>query len=212
MIGRLTGTIAECSPGSVVVDVRGVGYSLQIPLSTFYALRQSGEGSVTLHVHTHVREDALLLFGFATPDERRAFERLIGISGIGPRTALAVLSGIGVRDLERAVREGDRVQLERIPGIGRKTAERVMLELKDRLDRDARPRRGRAGSDSGTVAPQEPRGIRSDAILALEQLGYSLDASIHAVDRALREIGEAATIESALKAALRGLVRQRAGA
>lgn len=212
MIGRLTGTIAECSPGSVVMDVGGVGYFLQIPLSTFYALREGGEGPVTLHVHTHVREDALLLFGFASPDERRAFERLIGISGIGPRTALAVLSGIGVRDLERAVRDGDRGQLERIPGIGRKTAERVMLELRDRLDRETRPRRGRAGGEGGPAAPQEPRGVRSDAILALEHLGYSLDASIRAVDRALADLGEAATIESVLKAALRGLVRQRGGA
>jgi holliday junction DNA helicase RuvA len=212
MIGRLTGTIAECSPGSVVLDVGGVGYFLQIPLSTFYALRQSGDGRATLHVYTHVREDALLLFGFATPEERRAFERLIAISGVGPRTGLAVLSGIGAHDLERAVREGDRGSLERIPGIGRKTAERVILELKDRLDRDRHPRRGRAGHEAATLAPQEPRGIRSDAIVALEQLGYSLEASVRAVDRALSEIGESATIESTLKAALRGLVRQRGGA
>ncbi|MBZ5640312.1 MAG: Holliday junction branch migration protein RuvA [Acidobacteriia bacterium] len=209
MIGRLTGTIAECSPGSVVMDVGGVGYSLQIPLSTFYALRVGEREAVTLHVYTYVREDALLLFGFASPEERRTFERLIGISGVGPRTALAVLSGIGVPDLERAVREADRGQLERIPGIGRKTAERMILELRDRIEREARPRRGRGAGGGASAVPRETRdgGIRSDAIVALEHLGYSLDAAIRGVDRALEELGEAATIELVLKAALRGLVR-----
>jgi Holliday junction DNA helicase RuvA len=209
MIGRLTGTVAECAPGSVVLDVGGVGYALQIPLSTFYALREGNQGRVTLHVHTHVREDALLLFGFASAEERRAFERLIGISGVGPRTALAVLSGIGVEDLERAAREGDRAQLERIPGIGRKTAERVILELKDLLDRDSRPRRGRGGRPADLPAPLGPRerGIRPDAVAALEHLGYSRDAAARAVDAAVAALADAATIESVLRLALRGLVR-----
>lgn len=209
MIGRLTGIVAECTPGSVLLDVGGVGYFLQIPLGTFYSLREGDGGPVTLHVHTHVREDALLLFGFAGADERRAFERLIGISGVGPRTALAVLSGIGVQDLERAVREGDREQLERIPGIGRKTAERVILELRDRLDRDSRPRRGRAGSVTGAPPSYDPRagGIRSDAVAALEHLGYSRDAAARAVDGAIAALADTATIEAVLRAALRGLVR-----
>ncbi len=210
MIGRLTGIVAECTPGSVLLDVGGVGYYLQIPLGTFYSLREGGGGPVTLHVHTHVREDALLLFGFAGADERRAFERLIGISGVGPRTALAVLSGIGVLDLERAVREGDREQLEKIPGIGRKTAERVILELKDRLDRDSRARLGRAGSAAGGPQPYDPRpqGIRADAVAALEHLGYSRDAAARAVDGAIAALGDTATtIEAVLRAALRGLVR-----
>lgn len=209
MIGRLTGTVAECSPGSVVLDVGGVGYSLQIPLSTFYRLREGDGGRVTLHVHTHVREDALLLYGFASVEERRAFERLIGISGVGPRTALAVLSGIGVEDLERAARDGDRAQLERIPGIGRKTAERVILELRDVLDRDARSRRGRGRRIVEVPAPSDPRdrGIRGDAVAALEHLGYSRDAAARAVDAAVAALADAATIESVLRVALRGLVR-----
>ena len=209
MIGRLTGTVAECTPGSVLLDVGGVGYVLQIPLGTFYSLREGNGARVTLHVYTHVREDALLLFGFAAPEERRAFERLIGISGVGPRTALAVLSGIGVPELERAVREGDRAKLERIPGIGRKTAERVILELKDRLERDARPRRGRTGTDAAAGPPGEPQagGTRSDAIGALEHLGYSRDAAVRAVEGAISALEETATIETVLRAALRGLVR-----
>jgi Holliday junction DNA helicase RuvA len=209
MIGRLTGTIAECSPGSVLLDVGGVGYSLQIPLGTFYALREAVAGPVTLYVHTHVREDALLLFGFTSRDERRAFEDLVGTTGIGPRTALAVLSGIGVGDLERAVREGDRAQLERIPGIGRKTAERMILELKDRFDRGDGPRRGRRGAAADLAPRQIPAvaGTRSDAMSALEHLGYPRDAAAQAVDSALAELGEAAAIEAILKAALRGLVR-----
>ena len=209
MIGRLTGTIAECSPGSVVLDVGGVGYSLQIPLSTFYALKEGNGTQATLHVHTHVREDALLLFGFASAEERLAFERLIAISGVGPRTALAVLSGIGVEDLERAARDGDRAQLERIPGIGRKTAERVILELRDVLDRDARPRRGRGRGRAEFPPRSETRtgGIRPDAVAALEHLGYSHDAAARAVDAAVASLADAATIESVLRVALRGLVR-----
>ncbi len=209
MIGRLTGTVAECTPGSVLLDVGGVGYALQIPLGTFYALREGQSTKVTLHVYTHVREDALQLFGFVSPDERRAFERLIGISGIGPRTALAVLSGIGVPDLERAVRDADRDTLEKIPGIGRKTAERVILELKDRLDRDARPRRGRPDGEAAAGAPRDARtgGIRSDAIAALEHLGYSRDAAARAVEAAISSSDGSPTIETVLRGALRGLVR-----
>ncbi len=210
MIGRLTGRVVECSPGSVLLDVAGVGYALQVPLSTFYALTECPDGPVSLHVHTYVREDALQLFGFATGEERQAFEHLIAISGVGPRTALAVLSGIGVPELERAVREGDREKLERIPGIGRKTAERVLFELRDRLERgSARQGRGKdgapgvAGRDGATA-----RGVRSDAISALVNLGYGREIAARAVTAALEGVDEReVTLETALKAALRSLIR-----
>jgi Holliday junction DNA helicase RuvA len=206
MIGRLTGSIVASRPDEVVVDVGGVGYRVQIPLSTFYKLVDA-PGAVSLHVHTHVREDAIQLFGFWTGAERTAFQRLIGVSGIGPKIALAVLSGIGAEDLERAVREGDRGVLERIPGIGRKTAERVLLELRDRVT----TRRGRASGAppaSGVAASGVAGGgPDADAVSALVHLGYSDDAAYDAIVAARRALGVDAPIEGLLRTALRGLVR-----
>ncbi len=145
MIAFLTGRLLEKHPNRVTVDVHGVGYDVAVPLSTFYALGEPG-ADVSLRIHTHVREDALALFGFATPLEQLLFERLIAVSGIGPRLALAVLSGIEPAELVRAVRSQDTARLTAIPGVGKKTAERIGLELKDRLPahawrRRARPRR-----------------------------------------------------------------------
>jgi Holliday junction DNA helicase RuvA len=206
MIGRLTGRIAECEPGAVLIDVGGVGYSLQIPLSTYYDLAGRSDGTVSLHVHTHVREDALVLFGFATGAERAAFERLVQISGVGPRMALAVLSGIGVDELERAVRDGDRDRLQRIPGIGRKTAERILLELGDRLEREART--GRKPEEEPPAGAEDAAGmIRHDALSALENLGYTREAARKAVDRAYAALDGQPSLEQLLKAALSGLVR-----
>jgi Holliday junction DNA helicase RuvA len=206
MIGRLTGRIAECEPGAVLIDVGGVGYSLQIPLSTYYELAHRSNGAVSLHVHTHVREDALVLFGFATTAERAAFERLVQISGVGPKMALAVLSGIGAGELERAVLDGDRDRLQKIPGIGRKTAERILLELGDRLERDARS--GRPSKHGLPVHDPDPAvGARRDAVSALENLGYTRDASRKAVDRAFAALDGDPSLEQVLKAALSGLVR-----
>ena len=128
MIGRLTGVIAEKTPPLVLIDVNGVGYEVDVPMSTFYALPATGE-RVQLVTHYVVREDAHLLFGFATEDERAAFRQLIRISGVGPRTALAVLSGLSVSDLAGAVALQDAATLTKIPGIGKKTAERLLLEL-----------------------------------------------------------------------------------
>jgi Holliday junction DNA helicase RuvA len=206
MIGRLTGQVAECTPGSVLLDVGGVGYSLQIPLSTFYSLSTRPHGTATLHVHTHVRQESLLLFGFATQGERNAFEHLIAISGVGPKIALAVLSGIGVEDLEVAVRDGDRDKLERIPAIGRKTAERILLELRDRLGREDRVRRRPSKGGPPDLGPIRG-GAQADAVSALVNLGYSRDAAGSAVDGSARELGEGASLESLLRAALRALVR-----
>lgn len=205
MIGRLSGIIAAYRPDEVIIDVSGVGYRVQIPLSTFYKLVDR-PGVVSLQIHTHVREEAIQLFGFWTEEERTSFQRLIAVSGIGPKIALAVLSGIGVADLERAVRDGDRGVLERIPGIGRKTAERVMLELRS----PPTARRGRDVSSLAAAAPAAgPVAASSDAdsVSALVRLGYSENAAYDAVAAARREMGAEAPIEGLLRAALRALVR-----
>lgn len=210
MIGRLTGRLVECKPGEVLLDVGGVGYGLQIPLSTYWAL-SGGDGAapVVLHVHTYVREDALQLYGFATASERDAFSRLISVSGIGPRTALAVLSGIGVQEMESAVLEDDRARLERIPGIGRKTAERVILELRDKID----PSRGRRTRSAGgrphsADSREGESAVRDDAVSALVHLGYRRDAAEKAVEASMAGTDESSTtLETVLRNALRGLVR-----
>jgi len=208
MIGRLTGELLQCGPQEVVLDVGGVGYLLRIPLSTFYAVSGRSNGRVSLHVHTHVREDALLLFGFATSDERSAFELLISISGVGPRIALAVLSGIGVAELEHAVETGDRARLERIPGIGRKTAERILLELRGRMERASHSGSAEPPEARGTASRTgEQRGTRSDAVSALVNLGYPRDAAGRAVDAALADTQAEVPLEDVLRNALRGLLR-----
>ena len=205
MIGRLTGTLVERAPEQVLLDVAGVGYTLQIPLSTFYALSAGDGAPVSLHVHTHVREDALQLYGFASAEERTAFEQLIAISGVGPRMALAVLSGIGVSDLVRAVLDQDRGRLQKIPGVGRKTAERVLLELKDRLA---------ATLDDGAGLPASPAGpddasgaLRRDALSALANLGYTRATARGAVDAAVEKLGDGAALEAVLRASLGRIVR-----
>jgi len=202
MIGRLTGKVLEHSPGEILLDVGGVGYALQIPLSTFYSLADRGSGAVSLHVHTHVREDTLSLYGFATIDERTMFTRLIAISGIGPRVALAILSGIGVEELRVAVMNGDRARLQRIPGIGRKTAERLLLELGDRLK--APRRRGQDEVGATGVAGGE---IQTDAVSALVNLGYSEDVAARAVSTAASTLGPDPSLEAVLRSALGGIVR-----
>jgi Holliday junction DNA helicase RuvA len=197
MIGQLTGTLLDCAPDRALLDVAGVGYELRIPLSTYYALSNGAREGVRLHVHTHVREDALQLYGFATRDERTLFERLIAISGVGPRMALAILSGIGVDELPVAVRDQDRGRLEKIPGVGKKTAERLLLELRDKLKvPEGSAPRGAAGAD-----------LRPDAVSALVNLGYPRDAAGRAVDRALGGPSGPATLEAVLRLALAGLVR-----
>ena len=132
MIALLRGSLIEKHPSRVVIDVGGVGYDVQVPLSTFYGLGEPG-ATVVLRIHTHVREDLIALYGFSTPLEQDLFERLIAISGIGPKLGLAVLSGIEPADLIRAIRTQDVARLTKIPGVGKKTAERIGLELKDRL-------------------------------------------------------------------------------
>jgi len=200
MIAFLRGRILEKQPNRVIVDVNGVGYEVVIPLSTYYDVGDEGS-EVALRVHTHVREDALQLYGFITDFERQVFERLIAISGIGPKLALAVLSGVDSRDLVTAVQRGDVARLKGIPGIGKKTAERIVLELRDRLAQLTVPDAAASG-----VATVEGERLRADLLSALQNLGYHRPQADKAVDNILTTVPEP-TFEQALKSALRELMR-----
>ena len=199
MIAFLRGRVLDKHPNRIVIDVNGVGYELYVPLSTYYDVGEAGT-EIALRVHTHVREDALQLFGFLTPLEQLLFERLIGISGIGPKLAIAVLSGIDSRELVVSVQRADVARLVRIPGIGKKTAERIVLELKDRLG-DASP----AGAGAAEQRPSADR-LRDDLVSALENLGYHRPLAEKAADAARARDG-GAMFEDALKSALRELMR-----
>ena len=199
MIAFLRGTILDKQPNLIIVDVQGVGYEVHVPLSTYYDVGETGT-EVALRIHTHVREDVLHLYGFLTPLEQQLFERLIGISGIGPRLAVAVLSGIEPRDLVAAVQRGDVARLTSIPGIGRKTAERIVLELKDRLARLTVPEIDRAEAVSSGDR------LRDDVLSALQNLGYHRPLAEKAVTSTLSSTATP-TFEQALKAALRDLMR-----
>ena len=200
MIALLRGTLLEKAPSRLIVDVAGVGYDVQVPLSTFYGLGEPGT-AVSLRVHTHVREDVIALYGFATALELELFERLIAISGVGPKLALAVLSGIEPADLMRAVRLQDVARLTAIPGIGKKTAERIGLELKDRL-----PSALQGTGQAGAAAPADQ--LRADLLSALLNLGYQRAAADAAIDRTLASTPDAA-FEQALRDTLRHLMTRR---
>ena len=195
MIARLTGTVVEARPDRVVLDVGGVGYDVAVPLSTYTALPPAG-GRAALHVHTHVREDALSLFGFATESEKRLFERLLTVSGIGPRVALAILSGLPVSELVSAIARQDVRRLSSIPGIGKKLAERIGVELKEKMADFAR------GAGSGTTGG----GPLADAVTALVNLGYREQEASAAAEAAAKNVGTedlGALISSALKSLAR---------
>jgi holliday junction DNA helicase RuvA len=200
VIAHLRGRILEKQPTRVVVDVGGVGYDVAVPLSTFYGLGEPG-AEVVLRVHTHVREDALALYGFATALELDLFDRLISISGIGPKLALAVLSGIEPPDLVGAIERGDLARLTAIPGVGKKTSERIVLELRDRL-----PRAHTAPVPAGGVAA-DGLVARDDLLSALMNLGYHRPLAEKAVDAALKTIGRDAGFELTLKQALREVAK-----
>jgi Holliday junction DNA helicase RuvA len=199
VIARLRGTLLEKHPSRIVVDVAGVGYDVQVPLSTFYELGDPG-ATVSLQIHTHVREDALALFGFSTPLEQDLFERLIAISGIGPKLALAVLSGIEPLHLIRAIRTQDVARLTAIPGIGKKTAERIGLELKDRL-----PQAPQASGPAPAAASPGDH-LRDDLLSALLNLGYQRAAAEKAVDASLKA-SPGSSFEEALRASLRSMMK-----
>ena len=200
MIGALRGSLVDKEPSCVVIDVHGVGYEVHVPLSTFYGLGELGS-EIALRIHTQVREDVLALFGFATRLELELFERLIAISGVGPRLALAVLSGIEPPDLVRAVQAGDVVRLTRIPGVGKKTAERIGLELKDRLP---------PGLDIEADADQETRAeddLKPDVLSALLNIGCHRPLAERAVDAAVKPGAGESSFEGVLRLALRELAR-----
>lgn len=201
MIGFLRGRVIEKQPNRVLVDVQGVGYDVHVPLSTYYQIGEAG-AEVSLRVHTHVREEALQLFGFATDLERQLFERLIGVSGIGPKLAVSLLSGMDARDLLGCVQRGDVARLTGIPGIGKKTAERIVLELKDRVAQLGAPPPDAPGS-----APAPEDRLRDDLHSALQNLGYHRPLVEKAVEAVLAP-DASPTFEQALKAALRELMRR----
>jgi Holliday junction DNA helicase RuvA len=200
MIAYLRGTLLEKKPSRLIVDVGGVGYDVQVPLSTFYVLGDPG-GQVSLRIYTQVREDVLALYGFATPLEQDLFERLIGTSGIGPKLALAVLSGIEPAELIKAIRLQDVARLTAIPGVGKKTAERIGLELKDRLPVLAGP-----GQEPIEEAPADQ--LRADLLSALLNLGYPRAVAERAIEKTLTG-SEDPGFEQALREVLRSLMKGR---
>jgi Holliday junction DNA helicase RuvA len=191
MIALLRGKLIEKNPNQVIVDVGGVGYQVSVPLSTFAALG-SLHAEATLLIHTHVREDQLALYGFVTSREKQCFEMLISVSGVGPNLALKILSGMGVEQLAPAIRKGDLVQLVTIPGIGRKIAERIVLELRDKVT---------ALDTAGSVRPVTTSELESDVASALVNLGYDARVVEKTVDEAHRTSG-ARDFETLLRAAL----------
>jgi Holliday junction DNA helicase RuvA len=200
LIAHLRGRISEKHPNRVIVDVGGVGYDVFVPLSTFYGMGAPG-ADIALRIHTHVREDALQLFGFATSLEQELFERLIGVSGIGPKVALAVLSGIEPKELLRAIERGDLARLTAIPGVGKKTSERIVLELKDRLPRVSADAVPVSGDGDATLAP-----LQDDVVSALVNLGYHRPLAEKAAASAVRVVPDAG-FERTLKQALRELAK-----
>jgi Holliday junction DNA helicase RuvA len=197
MIAQICGRLTHKSPEEIIIDCNGVGYGVRVPLSTFYELPDIG-AEVVLRIHTHVREDALHLYGFATSKEKELFGLLIGVSGVGPRLAINVLSGIATHDLERALQEGDLLSLTRIPGVGRKTAERMLVELKDKVSAPG------AGAAIGIVMRD---GKVKDALSALVNLGYQKGIAEEAVRNCVRQHGEELSLEELLKESLRLLAK-----
>jgi Holliday junction DNA helicase RuvA len=195
MIAQLRGTLEDKRPNQILVDVAGVGYLVHVPLSTFYALGDL-HSNVTLQIHTQVREDAISLYGFLSSREKHLFELLISASGVGPVLALKILSGMNVDDLVPAVRSGDLVRLTRIPGVGRKTAERMVVELRDKL--------AAMESVGDSRRPAPATGIAGDVVSALLNLGYEQRTAEQAVERSVKDDGSE-TFEGLLRGALQQL-------
>jgi holliday junction DNA helicase RuvA len=201
MIGLLRGRLLEKRPNQVILDVAGVGYLVAVPLSTFAALGEL-HAEVTLLIHTHVREDALSLYGFLSQREKHLFELLLGASGVGPTLALKILSGMNVEELVPAIRTGDLARLTKIPGVGRKTAERMVVELRDKLEAVA--------VEAEKPAPASPAGVESDVKSALINLGYDERTADSAVGKAKSEAGST-NFERLLRVALGTLTAAQIG-
>jgi Holliday junction DNA helicase RuvA len=199
MIATLTGRLTRKATDYLIVEVSGVGYQVQVPLSTYYLISDDGE-DIRLHIHTHVREDSLSLFGFFTEEEKSMFLLLVGVSGIGPRLALAVLSSLSVQDLSRAIQSSDDSKLCTIPGIGKKTAARMVLELKDKI---------RLLVPLVTIdhQPASEAGIAEDAVSALVNLGYRKPLAEEALKKA-KQGRSGLTVEELIKEALAVLMKR----
>jgi len=199
MIGQLKGQLLQKKPNVLLVDVHGVGYEVYIPLTSFYEL--PGEGSdVSLKIHTHVREDALILFGFQTQREKDLFLKLISISGIGPKLAIAILSGAQVEELAQAIAEGNLARLTAIPGVGRKTAERLVLELRSQMTPFLLPEQTTTAKETNAPLPLE-----EDILSALVNLGYPRASAEKALSMVLRSAECERTFEEVLRHTLRRL-------
>jgi len=206
MIAHLSGTLLSKHATSVILDVGGVGYEVSIPLSTFYDLGEIGS-IVQLRIYTHVREDALQLFGFKTARERELFLRIISVSGIGPKLGITLMSGMSADEMIESIRTNNLARLVLIPGIGRKTAERLVIELREKMAALATE----GTDDENRLAPAGPAptsedGVRSDALSALLNLGYQRSAAEKAIDNVMRETPEL-SVETVLRSSLRKLAR-----
>jgi Holliday junction DNA helicase RuvA len=203
MIAHLTGKLIQKQPNSVIIDVGGVGYELIVPLSTFYEIGETGT-EVSLRAYTYVREDALQLFGFKSDSEKRLFLLLTSVSGIGPRLAITLLSGLSPEEIIQAIRENNLVRLVSVPGVGKKTAERLVVELKDKVAAAVWTEvAARAAASSGS---SQSSALRDDVVSALVNLGYQRPAAERALNDALKD-EPSASFEGALKRALRALSR-----
>jgi Holliday junction DNA helicase RuvA len=206
MIAHLSGTLRSKQATSVIVDVGGVGYEVSIPLSTFYDLEDLGS-QVDLRIYTHVREDALQLYGFKTVRERELFLRLISVSGIGPKLGITLLSGMSADEMISCIRDNNLARLTLIPGVGRKTAERLVVELRDKVGSLALPETEQAAAAGAAISVGSSEdSVRSDALSALLNLGYQRNAAEKAVNATMNEGGDL-TVESILRSSLRKLAK-----
>jgi holliday junction DNA helicase RuvA len=197
MIAFLTGILKSKNPTEILIEVHGIGYAVHIPLSTFEKLGEIGS-SISLFTHFHVREDAQLLFGFFTEEERRLFKLLISVSGIGPKTAQSILSGMNIEELKSHIVSGDANALMALPGVGRKTAERLIVELRDKAGKTLSEIESRSPFDIGTAA------IRTEALQALTSLGYNQQIAEKTIRLVLKENeGQLLSLEELIKRALR---------
>jgi len=199
MIAHIQGRLYFKSPEHLIIDVDGIGYQVHVPLTTFYELPDVGN-TVALHIHTHVREDVLQLYGFQAQEEKALFIRLMGVAGIGPRLAVNILSGISPAELADSLLEGDLARLISIPGVGRKTAERIMVELRDKLPALAADR-----DIALSVKNAAFEAVIEDAISALVNLGYKKGLAQRAIDQAQQRLQGEMTLERLLKESLRSL-------
>ena len=201
MIARISGMLAYKSVQAITLDVHGIGYRVFVPLTTFYELPETGQ-TITLHIHTHVKEDAINLFGFHTLEERNMFQVMISVSGIGPRLAMNILSGINVADLVDAITGGNLRRLLSIPGVGRKMAERLVLELKDKV---LKLDRGQAAPRDRAVLRSPEEAVKEDALSALINLGYKNATARDVIEKIMKDTTEIPALDLLLKSALQQL-------